>query len=32
MRADPKGGGWYHRAVVYLLFLILLRPPCFPAA
>ena len=26
MRADARSGGWYHRAVVYLLFLILLLP------
>ena len=31
MRAETRAGGWYHRAVVYLLFLILLLPwpvPC----
>ena len=26
MRADIRSGGWYHRLVVYLLFLILLLP------
>ncbi|HDS0920905.1 TPA: ABC transporter permease [Pseudomonas putida] len=26
MRADARSGGWYHRVVVYLLFLILLLP------
>ena len=26
MRADTRSGAWYHRIVVYLLFLILLLP------
>ena len=26
MRAESRPGGWYHRAMVYLLFLILLLP------